>query len=155
MREVQMNNVRNTPHALSIRVGNELFIVSKSENSTASWHAGWAIAGFGKGDWKSKPRVNGETAAHDPNKELLFRFDSADDKVVLAGEYKTLRDIIEEKRQTSPTPTICYHNIIDAPTPEDPGAFKLDRQQDIFFISAAPSDDSQLAQPAIAKTIPV
>jgi hypothetical protein len=156
LKEIALNNFRNIGHVLSVRAGHEMYIVNTSSDSTSSWQAGSTIAGFGKGEWKTKARVDGQVAAYDDTKEFLFTLESSNDNVMLGNVLKTLRQVVEEKRSTNPDVKICYHKINDTPQGSDPGAFGLDRSNDIFFVPSVSADSTpSVGQSAVARIVPI
>ena len=151
-----MNNFRNISHVLSVRAGHEVYIVNTSSDSSSSWQAGSTIAGFGKGEWKTTARVDGNVAAYDDTKEFLFALQSSNDNVMLGNVLKTIRQVVEERRSTNPDVKINYHKINETPQENDPGAFGLDRLNDIFFVPSVSDDPkASVGQSAVARIVPI
>ena len=66
-----------------------------------------------------------------------------------------MKSVIEEKRKTSPlTALVCYHEIQEAPTPEDSKHFCLTKKYSIVFTPEATPPPKAEATEEEKKTLP-
>jgi hypothetical protein len=86
------------------------------------------VAGFGAGTFKFKeqePDVNPET-------HIPFELTNCKDKVILGTRIKTLKELVEEKQKTEPTPKVCYHNMEEV-SGGGVGYFKIQKAHSVLF----------------------
>jgi hypothetical protein len=89
---------------------------------------GLMVAGFGKGKFKFKeqePDANPET-------HIPFELTNCKDKVLVGTSIKSLKELVEEKRKTEPTPKVCYHNMEEV-AGGGVGDFKLQKTHSVLF----------------------
>ena len=54
-------------------------------------------------------------------------------KVVFNGHLRSLRDVVSDRRKTMPVVKFAYHKFVEAPTPGQPDAFKLEVVKRVCF----------------------
>ena len=105
---------------LKLIMGNKGGIVNGSDKAVTI-KRGAALFGFGKVTWK-KVQVGDDKNLDD---ELVVKFESSADHVVLGGALVSLYDAVNDRRKTQPSVSVCYHALEEDPESDKPGAFKL------------------------------
>ena len=106
------------------------------------------MAGYFKGQFK---QFKDEPSEQD----LVFDLSDAHTEVVFGNKVLTLKDVMEEKRKVSPlTALVCYHDLVDAPTPEDSKFFRLTKKYSIAFVPEATPPPKEEASEDEKKTLP-
>lgn len=129
--EITLSNVRNnnsvTLQVLAGGPNKEIWLINKS-NTEAKFNAGFILAGFGKGEYKQQAPAT--------DREILF--DMCPLPVVLhQSALRTLEEVVNSERLKKPGAKVAYHDLVDSPTPDKPGAWKLNRKLDISFVPEA------------------
>lgn len=128
--EIALSNVRNNNSVVfQVRAGSakELWLINNG-NTEAKFPSGFILAGFGKGEYKQQ--------APGSDREILFDM-SPLPLVLHHSSLRAVEDVVNGERLKKPGAKIAYHDLVDAPTPEKPGAWKLERKIDISFVPEA------------------
>ncbi len=59
--------------------------------------------------------------------------------MLFGSHLQTVREVVDAQRATVPKPVLAYHKITEDPLPEDPGNFKIERVNSIYFVPAGKS----------------
>eukprot|EP00969_Alexandrium_andersonii_P256773 11352092-Alexandrium_andersonii.AAC.1 len=107
---------------LVIAVGHKLFLVNHGDN-TVLIPVGTVLAGYYKGKWWHQKPDGGEEAGP---ADVPFQVRSSADICNINGKHTTVGAVIEAKRAVAPKDvTVAYHDLQDAPMPDEPGHFNL------------------------------
>jgi len=128
--ECPMLNTKSVGLMLHIKMGPKIYIFNKSLTEV-TLREGTTVAGFGRG--KFKLREAGDENS-DPDKELLYNLEGSSCMVLHNGILTTVKALVAERRKVNPVVKVNYFNLEEAPTAEDPTAFKLKRVNNIFFV---------------------
>jgi hypothetical protein len=112
---------------LVIKPSHHIYIVDRS-TKPVELPDGFLLAGFGKGSLKflsKEPDAN-------PDTHITLSLEGSDTNVLLDNKMRTLKDVIEEKRKTDPSPKVMYHNLEDVPG-GGVGAFRLVVVHEVLF----------------------
>jgi hypothetical protein len=112
---------------LVIKPSHRIYIVNRS-TKPVELPDGFLLAGFGKGTFKflsKEPDAN-------PDTHIALSLAGSDTHVLLDNKMRTLKDVIEEKRKTDPSPKVMYHNMEDVPG-GGLGAFRLVVVHEVLF----------------------
>lgn len=136
---------------LVIAPGQRIFIHNKGPQEV-SIAEGCMLVGFYRGKWWQ--RKEQEPTAED----VLFHVRDGDDKVVCNNAFKPIKEVVAQKRKQSPVEAaVSYHNLKDAPRPNDPGFFTLDLKHHMYFkVSDLPvqvKEEQGVPSAAVAKVI--
>ena len=128
--ECPLSNQKNPGLVFQIHSGSgvkSMVLLNKS-NTEVRLMQGFIVAGFGKGSWK-------ERKDDEANKDKEILFDLKPETFVLQGnQLKVVKDIVNALRMTKPASKVCYHELVDAPTAEDPSAWSLKRTLNVYFV---------------------
>ena len=110
---------------------------------------GALIAGFGKGHWEKAPEAS---EIMDPGKKIPFELTDHKDMIVFDGQYKSLLDVINNRRTRDPAVKVSYHDM-NPQASGPPGAFDLAKIHSIVFcpgsynVAAPEEEDTEAAKP--------
>ena len=100
--------------------------VDTSDKDATITH-GSLLVGFGKGKWQT-------TSAGD-TKDIKYELTSSSDAVIFNGNVTTLGTLVAMKRLTTDADIsrVCYHEIVNNPSPGGKSAFYLRTAQDVYY----------------------
>ena len=129
--DITLSNVRNN-NSVTLQVlpgspNKELWLINKG-NTEAKLTAGFILAGFGKGEYKQQSPAT--------DREILFDM-SPLPWVLHQSSLRAVEDVVNGERLKKPGAKVAYHDLVDSPTPEKPGAWKLTRKLEISFVPEA------------------
>lgn len=126
--DITLSNVRNNNGvALQVLAGGpnkEIWLINKG-NAEAKFAPGFILAGFGKGEYKQQSPAS--------DRETLFDMCPLP-SVLHHSSLRTLEDVVNAERLKKPGAKVAYHDLVDSPTPDKPGGWKLNRKLDISFV---------------------
>ena len=127
--EFHLSNVKNpagvTVEILHSAAEKTIWVVNKG-NVDQKFPQGFILAGFGKGSYKQRQP--------EAKRELLYKDLTYLPEVLFNSTLKPVQDVVNSKRLKQPSAKVCYHSLVDAPTSENPGLWKLTRSLDITFV---------------------
>lgn len=122
----------NPKLVLKVTIGEGVFLENQGD-SDESIKAGVVLCGYYKGKFWSPDSSTNES----PNEksDVKFTLKSNSDHVMLNSKFVTLGEVIKLKRQVTPADGhVSYHELIDAPTPTDAAAFRLEpKKMAVYF----------------------
>ncbi len=128
--EVPLVSVKHSGKvSLCIHAGNKMSLVNDADDQLVVT-AGTTFAGFGTGKWQVK------TGESDREKQLLYQLGGYEDVVLSNGQLCTLLEVVNARRKTHPDCKVSYHDIVPLAS-GPPGAFGLERTNDIMFVPKA------------------
>ena len=116
---------------LRIRANSTLYLVNAGQVDTSDKDAtitqGSLLVGLGKGKWQTTITVDA--------KDIKYELKESTDHVIFHGNITTVGTLVTAKRLTTEADIsrVCYHDIVDKPTPSDKAAFYLRHTQDVFY----------------------
>jgi hypothetical protein len=112
---------------LVIKPGHRIYIVNRSAR-VVELQEGFLLVGFGRGSFKFKakePDANPET-------HIALSLVGSDTKVFIDNKMKTLKEVVDEKRKTDPSPKVMYYNLEEVPG-GSLGSFRLVVVHEVLF----------------------
>ena len=128
--EVTLSNVRNNSSmVLQVLAGSTkgIWLLNRG-NIEQKLTPGFILSGFGKGEYKQQSPAS--------DREILYDM-SGLPQVLFQSSLRPLEEVVNTERLKKPACKVCYHDLSDQPTAENPGAWKLDRKLDISFVPDA------------------
>ncbi len=114
---------------MCITVGSKGWLVNRGEQP-ATIAAGTHLAGFYKGRWWH-PKGEGDNLT---DQDIPFSLASSEDHVLHQGSLVPVGVVIRQKRENQPGGArVDYHDLTDAPSEQDPAAFKLQARHLVAF----------------------
>lgn len=129
--EADMINQKNKGMKIHVKAGNNVYMLNTG-TSCCKLSAGFIVAGFGKGQYKSCTNPS-EAAAE---KELLYHL-KADTLVLLNNSsLRTVKEVLMQKRKKEPTAGVAYHTVAEAGNSSDPSAMEITVNNHVAFVPA-------------------
>ena len=128
---------KNKGNALKmvITIGKRIFIASEASASEITLPAGATVAGY----YKGKFLLQGDRKAEADGLQLrasdcLCQLHDSNSLVVFEGKVATVGQVVAQKRALTPlSVVICYHDLVEQPTPEDAKHFVLQVKNQVLF----------------------
>ena len=144
---------------LALRVmQNHVMYVVNPTTEPMEIKVGMFCAGFLKGKWRKMEKAE-DTDDHD----IALVLNNADTVVIKDREKDRVRlgELVEEGRAAKGTANIRYHKIIEEPKPDDPGYFRLEVTNQIYWrmdpfkIESGSTEPRTVSQTVLAAAIPL
>ena len=113
-----------------IAVGNKLFLTPSNTDNDVALLPGVVVAGWWQGKWWHN------SANKDLNEaDVKFELKSTDDFIRIGSSMITLGTALAERRKSRPasTASVMYHDLVDAPTDDDPSRQTLSVKHDMVW----------------------
>ena len=128
---------KNKGNALKmvITIGKRIFIANEASASEITLPAGATVAGY----YKGKFLLQGDRKAEADGLQLrasdcLYQLHDSNSLVVFEGKVATVGQVVAQKRALTPlSVVICYHDLVEQPTPEDAKHFVLQVKNQVLF----------------------
>ncbi|CAJ1407180.1 unnamed protein product [Effrenium voratum] len=139
---------KNKGNALKmvITIGKRIFIANEASASEITLPAGATVAGY----YKGKFLLQGDRKAEADGLQLrasdcLYQLHDSNSLVVFEGKVATVGQVVAQKRALTPlSVVICYHDLVEQPTPEDAKHFVLQvKNQALFRPENAPAPEDK------------
>ena len=112
---------------LQICTNNDIYITNDGDTNH-TLERGCLVAGFFRGRWNAE-------MTKDVELNMKFELAASDDLVVYNGREIRVGTLVNQRRLTAQADEarVCYHELIDKPTPLDRSGFTLSTTQTVYF----------------------